>query len=93
MAKIEPVSLSEEHREPSRVIIYLNKEEQAVEGLADIGLGKEVTVTIKGTVKSLDNREWMDGVDITITPSAVQISADDKVITLDDAIAGAQRTV
>lgn len=85
-----PVS-PEIEADPAKVRLYLPNEEKMVEGLGNVGPGKNVTLKIRGSVKSFNNMDYMEGADIEVTPTAVTIEAEEEVISLDDAIAAGQK--
>ncbi|MFW5874797.1 MAG: hypothetical protein ACOCUC_01040 [bacterium] len=90
MAKIAK-SQNEIEADPAKVRLYLPNDEKMIEGLGNVGPGKNVTMKIRGSVKSFNNMEYMEGADIEVEPTSVTIEADEEIISLDDAIEAGQK--
>ena len=93
MARV--IKSDDEYREPANVRLFLPDAEAAAEGLTDIGVGKKITLTIEGTVKSYDGQDFMGGgARLSVTPTGVSLStADGAKISFDDALTAAEKTV
>ena len=79
--------------DPARAFVHLPGGEKAAEGLENVGLGKRVTLTIKGEVTNLSKDSYDTGARIEVTPERVSVETEDEEISLDDAIAASEVTV
>lgn len=88
---IEVVRNGEPERKPEARIEIPNKK-QAPDGFENIGLGKEVSLTIKGKVRSLSVNEWDGGsMNMCLEILSMDVDLGDKKVALGDAIEGAKR--
>jgi len=82
----------DEEQRPANVRVYLPNKDKVIEGFSEIGPGKDVTLTIKGKVRSFSDWSFENGVDFEVTPDSVSVSTEDQVVSLDDAINESQKT-
>lgn len=92
MAKVAK-TMEIEAADPPKMRLYLPNAEKMVEGVHNVGIGKKVSLEIRGEVRSFNDIAYMEGADIEVKPSAVTIKTDEEEISLDDAISAAEETV
>lgn len=90
-----PTRLREQKPPPMVRLIFPKGQKLQPDGFSDLGVGKEVTVTIRGTVRELSdqpNREWDAGKETAIEMAACEFSLPGAA-TMADAIEKSRRRV
>ena len=89
MNKAKPIPIS---TEPPMLNLEFPKDTK-VEGLGDVVLNQEITVIVKGTVKSVGENQWDQGKHLRVLIQSTDIHGTAKKTTLSDAVNKAGRRV